>query len=424
MRSNLKPIPRVAYVASFPPRECGIATFTCDLAEAIQDQVRVPAFVVAINERAGGYPYDARVRGCITRDDCASYRDAAWLVAKSPVDIINVQHEYGLFGGDWGEYLVEFYRHATQPIVTTLHTVLPNPDPTLRRVTRALAEYSARVVVLADAAVDILARDYGISRGCIRMIPHGVPTITPSPGAREQAKAALGYTGRMILSTFGLINPNKGIEYALRALPEIARQHPNVLYLIIGETHPGVRAHQGENYRAQLQQLVRELDLDTFVEFADRYMTLEQLVQYLQATDIYLVPYLNPHQIVSGTLAYAVGTGKAIIATPMTYAREVLADGRGILVPFRNSDAIASAVNRLLSDPIARARMEQRTFEYSRNWTWRAVGAQYINLFTEVLRDELPASVPRSLDANDRFSRNLSTRDLYPARSPSGVHAG
>jgi glycosyltransferase involved in cell wall biosynthesis len=414
---------RVAYVASFPPRECGIATFTRDLAVAIEDLTRTRAIVAAMNDRPDGYAYDERVHVQIARDDRASYRDAARQLQRLPIDLINVQHEYGLFGGEWGEHLLEFYRHAAQPIVTTLHTILPNPDPTLRRVTRELAEYSACVVVLADAAVPILVRDYGVSRACIRMIPHGVPAVELSPGAREQAKAAFGYTGRLILSTFGLINPNKGIEYALRALPDIARRHPNVLYLIIGKTHPGVRAWSGENYREQLQRLIRELSLDAYVEFADDYMTLEQLVQYLRMTDVYLVPYLNPHQIVSGTLAYAVGAGKAVVATPMTHAREVLADGRGVLVPFRDSAAIARAVNQLLADPTARAAMEQRAYAYSRGWTWRAVGAQYTHLFAEVLRYDLPTLASGSSVADDRLGRGFSARDLYTAGSTTRLHA-
>lgn len=414
----------IAYLASFPPRECGIATFTRDLALAVEHLTHTHAVVAAMNDRLDGYAYDERVRVQIARNDRSSYRHAAQQLHQFPIDVINVQHEYGLFGGDWGEYLLEFYHHATRPIVTTLHTVLPNPDPTLRRVTRELAEYSTSVVVLAETAVPILERDYGIPRSSIKMIPHGVPIVEFSSTARARAKAELGFADRLILSTFGLINPNKGIEYALRALPDIVRQHPKVLYLIIGETHPGVRAHQGENYRWQLHNLVRELDLGAFVVFVDRYMTLAQLVQYLQATDVYVVPYLNPHQIVSGTLAYAVGAGKAIVATPLAYAREVLADGRGVLVPFRDSAAIARAVNRLLSDPGARAVMEQRAFAYSREWTWRAVGAQYVNLFAEVLRDAVPTPAVRSPRSADRLGWDFSTRDLYPTRSAPRVHAG
>lgn len=377
-------IPRVAYASSFPPRACGIATFTSDLVVAIEMLTEIPAIVVAMNNRRG-YDFDDRVRLRIEQDDRASYREAARRLARFPVEVINVQHEYGLFGGTWGEYLLDLYRAAAQPIVTTLHTTLPNPDPALRRVTRELAKYSERVIVLAEAAIPILTRDYDIARERIKMIPHGIPTVHNSPLERKKAKENLGYSGRKVLSTFGLISPNKGIEYALRALPDIVRAHPDVLYLIVGETHPGVRASEGEKYRARLQHLVRELKLGAHVEFQDRYMTLQQIVEYLQATDVYVVPYLNPHQIVSGTLAYAVGAGKAIVATPSTYAREVLADGRGVIIPFRDSTAIAREVNRLLSNPATRCEMEQRTFDYSHDWTWPAVGEQYLNVFSEAV---------------------------------------
>ncbi len=416
--------PRTAYLASFPPRECGIATFTRDLAVAIETLTGSRATVAAMNDGRASYAYDERVRIQIARDDRASYRSAAHALRNLPIDVVNVQHEYGLFGGEWGEYLLEFYRDATQPIVTTLHTTLPQPDRRLRQVTRELAEHSARVVVLAESAVPILTRDYGVPRERIRVIPHGVPSVNPSPALRERAKARLGYAGRLILSTFGLINPNKGIEYALHALPSIAREHPNVLYLIVGETHPGVRATAGENYREQLQQLVRTLHLGPWVEFQDRYLTLGQVVEYLQATDVYVVPYLDPHQIVSGTVAYAVGAGRAVVASPFAYAQEVLADRRGVLVPFRDSAAIASAVNRLLSDPAARSELEQRAYAYSRGWTWPAVGTRYLELFAEVVHDELPAVTFVSSLADDRLRGAFPTRDLHPARSTEGVHAG
>ena len=385
--------PRLAYLASFPPRQCGIATFTFDVMTAVEAATHQPAIAVAMNDRPERYAYDNRVAIQIDRNDLSSYVAAARKLAQMPIDVINVQHEYGLFGGAWGEYLLELYERACQPIVTTLHSVIPNPDPVLKRVTRELAERSAKIIVLANAATDILTRDYGIARSKIHMIPHGIPTVTHPVRAHNVAKLNLGYQGRTLLSTFGLISPNKGIEFAIRALPDVVRAHPDVLYLIIGQTHPGVRAHEGEAYRNQLQDLVRELRLQANVEFVDRYLSLPQLMEYLLATDTYVIPYLNPTQIVSGTLAYAMGSGKAVISTPFIHAREVLAHGNGVLVPFKDSPAMTHAINNLLDHPTVRHEMEQRAFAFSRSWTWPAVAEQYVTVYEEVAQRDIPVSV-------------------------------
>ena len=393
MLRPVQPPPRLAFLASFPPRQCGIATFTFDVMTAVEALTRQPSVVVAMNDRPERYAYGNRVRMQIDRNDLSSYVAAARKLAQMPVDVINVQHEYGLFGGERGEYLLELYERASQPIVTTLHSVIPNPDPVLRRVTRELAELSARVIVLANAATEILARDYGILRSKIHMIPHGIPTVMQPARAHGVSKLNMGYQDRMLLSTFGLISPNKGIEFAIRALPEVVSAHPEVLYLIIGQTHPGVRAHEGETYRTGLQNLVRELQLQANVEFVDRYLSLPQLMEYLLATDAYIIPYLNPTQIVSGTLAYAMGSGKAVISTPFIHAREVLANGNGILVPFRDSAAMAVAMNNLLGYPTLRRAMEQRAFAFSRSWTWPAVAEQYVNVYEEVALRDVPVPV-------------------------------
>ena len=385
--------PRLAYLASFPPRQCGIATFTYDVMTAVEAATHQPSVAVAMNDRPERYAYDSRVSIQIDRDDLSGYVAAARKLAQMPVDVLNVQYEYGLFGGERGEYLLELYQRARQPIVTTLHSVIPNPDPVLRRVTRELAERSAKVIVLAHAATDILTRDYGISRSKIRMIPHGIPTVTQPVRAHGVAKFNMGYEGRTLLSTFGLISPNKGIEYAIRALPDVVSAHPEVLYLIIGQTHPGVRASEGEAYRNQLQTLVRELNLQANVEFVDRYLTLPQLLDYLLATDLYVIPYLNPTQIVSGTLAYAMGSGKAVISTPFIHAREVLANGNGVLVPFRESEAMTLAINNLLDYPTVRREMEQRAYASSRSWTWPAVAEQYVDVYEEVMHRAVPVPV-------------------------------
>ena len=361
--------------------------------QAVESSTRLPSVVVAMNDRPERYPYGSRVKLQIDRNDLSSYVSAARKLSQMPVDVINVQHEYGLFGGEWGEYLLELYHRASQPIVTTLHSVIPNPGATLRRVTRALADGSGRLIVLANAATDILAEDYGIARSKIHMIPHGIPTITQPTRSHVAAKLKLGYHGRTVLSTFGLIGPGKGIEFAIRALPTIVSAHPDVLYLVIGQTHPGVRAHEGEAYRTGLQDLVRELNVHGNVEFVDQYLTLPQLMDYLLATDVYVIPYLNPTQIVSGTLAYALGCGKAVVSTPFIHAREVLARGMGSLVPFRDSEALTVAINYLLENPLIKQTMEARAFASSRSWIWPAVAEQYVNVYEEVALRELPVAV-------------------------------
>jgi len=390
--ATLQTPPRMAFLGSFPPRQCGIATFTYDVMTAVETATNQPSVVMAMNDRPEGYAYDKQVQIKIERNDIRSYIAASQKLAQMPIDAINIQHEYGLFGGERGEYLLELYKRANKPIVTTLHSVIPNPDPVLKRVTCELAQHSARLIVLANAATDILTQDYGIPRNKIKMIPHGIPTVTQPIRAHFASKLNLGYKDRTLLSTFGLISPNKGIEFAIRALPEVVRTHPEVLYLIIGQTHPGVRAHEGEVYRAQLQTLVNDLHLQNNVAFIDRYLSLSQLINYLLATDTYLIPYLNPTQIVSGTLAYAMGSGKAIISTPFIHAREVLGNGNGTLVPFRDSAAMTHAINNLLDHPNLRHSMEQRAYAFSRSWTWPAVAEQYVNTYKEVISHDIPIS--------------------------------
>lgn len=382
---------RLAYVASYPPRQCGIATFTHDVMSAVERVSGEPALIVAMNDKPQAYSYPGRVALQIERNDLSSYVKAARELGRMQIDAISIQHEYGLFGGEWGEYLIEFCDLVRQPVVTTLHSVIPNPSPALRQVARALAERSQRLIVLANAATAILAKDYGIASGKVQMIPHGIPTVIRPEAGRREAKARFGYAGRTLLATFGLISPNKGIEVAINALTEVVRQQPDVLYLVIGQTHPGVLASEGEAYRTRLQTLVRDLGLEANVAFVNQYLTLPQLMAYLMACDLYVVPYLNPDQIVSGTLAYAMGSGRAVISTPFIHAREALANGNGVLVPFNDSKAMSDAMQRLLADPSARYEIERRAFASSRTWTWPAVAAQYHAAYQEVLQHAAPA---------------------------------
>jgi glycosyltransferase involved in cell wall biosynthesis len=409
-------------LSSFPPRQCGIATFTYDLVTAVEGVTRQRACVVALNDRSEGYEYDEHVCLQIDRGKLEDYGAAAQQLARMPVDVINVQHEYGLFGGEWGESLLSFYEYAAQPIVTTLHSVLSNPGPTLRRVTRTLAERSARVVVLAEAATSILVNDYGVSRAKIKLIPHGIPNVTQPEQRHSHAKMRLGYEDRTLLATFGLISPNKGLEYALHALPKLVKERPDLLYMIIGQTHPGVRAGNGETYRSHLQTLVRDLHLASNVTFVDRYLSLNELLEYVLATDIYVVPYLNPDQIVSGTLAYALGCGKAVVSTPFVHAKEALAQGRGLLTPFCDSAAMSVAIRRLLNEPALRQELERRAYAASRSWIWPEVARQYNITYQEAIGHAVSQVEFQPSASSQRLDRHLSAREMDGARPEPRLH--
>jgi glycosyltransferase involved in cell wall biosynthesis len=377
--------PRVAWLASYPPRECGIATFTRDLTQAVAQQTARAPRVVAIEEPGSGersYPPEVFAR--LTRDDPRSYDRLNAELHAADIDVLCVQHEYGLYGGQWGALLPRALRRIDVPVVTTMHTVLSRPSPELLGVTRALCEHSSALVVLAKAAIPLLTDVYGCDPTRLHFIPHGIPSVSRVPGLRRAAKARLGFSGRTLLSTFGLIGPGKGIEYVLRALPEAARRHPDLLYLVLGETHPGERRVHGERYRRSLEALVAELDIGRHVSFEPRFLEYGELIEYLLATDLYLMPYLEPEQIASGTLAYAVGCGKAVIATSFRYAREVLANGQGALVPFREAPAIEAELLRLLGDRGALAAMERRAYEASRIMQWPHVASEYRRLFAEL----------------------------------------
>ncbi len=402
--STLRPImahPVMAFLASFPPRPCGIATFTADLAEAIdQASPLSPASqVIAINAGAPAYAYGPRVRWTIERDDLQSYLQAAQAINASPVQVVSIQHEYGLFGGTDGAYVLSFLRRLEKPAVLTLHTVLERPDPAMRHLTEELAAAAAGVVVLAERAQRILAEYYPrVHLANVHVIPHGTPSVTYASPAGF--KKALGLEDHTVLSTFGLLGPEKGIEYALAALPEVVRHHSNVLYLVLGETHPEVRRQHGETYRAFLEAQVSALGMQDHVRFYQRYLQQDELVQMLQATDVYLLPYLNPLQIASGTLSYAVASGKSIVSTPFLHAQEVLSDGRGVLTRFHDSESLATAIISLLDHPEQRLRMEQAAYRYGQHMRWPAVGQAYSQLFQRLAAKPAEERLSRILGIN------------------------
>lgn len=376
-------VPPVLLLGSYPPRECGIATFTHDVVTSFNNAFGTKSEVVAVDEPGGeGRRYPANVVARLSEQDRGSYGAAANFINHHPADILNIQHEYGLFGGERGEWLVDLIDAVEKPTVITLHTVLPEPDENMLGVTRRLCQRATKVVSLSGTGKHLLETVYGINPDRLKLIHHGVPDVPFQ--STDAAKASFGIGQRMVISTFGLINRGKGLEFAIQAMRDVVKGHPEALYLILGETHPVVRRQEGESYRESLQEMVREFGLQNNVQLIDKYLDFDELVSYLAATDIYLTPYLNPVQIVSGTLAYAVGCGKAVVSTPYLYAEELLAHGRGFLCNFRDADSIADRLNMLLDDPSFRRSTERRAYRFGRQMTWPHVAEEYGRLFVEL----------------------------------------
>jgi glycosyltransferase involved in cell wall biosynthesis len=374
-----------ASISSYPPRECGIATFTADLTRAIgESDGGIDTRVVAIDEQGHRCNYSSPVWHTIDQHDPRSWTRLAHLLNASDVQLLSLHHEFGLCGrfepdGSFVDYTTGFQEHLAVPLVTTLHTVVPHPDTSLRAAIRRLHSHSDALVVMANTARLLLTQQYGIDPDYIYVIPHGVPE--PETAPPDAIKKELGLAGRTVVSTFGLISRGKGLQYMLRALPEVVKHHPDVVYLVIGETHPVVRRQEGESYRESLHDLARQLGIEDNVCFVDQYLSQRQIMRYLQATDIYVTPYVNRDQITSGTLAYALGSGKAIISTPYLYATEVLAEGRGLLAECESPASLARCLRLYLEEPEYRARCAQRAGEYGAQMQWHVVGARYADLF-------------------------------------------
>jgi glycosyltransferase involved in cell wall biosynthesis len=373
----------IAFLGTYAPRECGIATFTKDLIDSIDLLGEfAPARVISVNERDTIYYYDGRVKRQIRQDVEEDYVQAANYIDSSRINVVNVQHEFGIYGGDWGNYILSFLKNVHKPVVTTLHTVQPDFEPKGQSVLKEIIFYSNAVVVMAKAAKTIL-NEYNIPSRKINIVQHGCPDI-PFVNS-ESVKPSLGLKGKTILSTFGLINRGKGIEYAIQALPSLVEKHPEILYLIIGETHPEVRKIEGETYRMNLISLIEQLGLKNHVRFHNRFLTKRELIKYLQATDIYVTPYIAPNQISSGTLVYALGAGKAIVSTPYLHAKEVLAQGRGLFCEFKDPDSIAKELKKLLENDRLRRNIEKKAYKYSRSFTWPKVAQKYAAILKQAI---------------------------------------
>jgi glycosyltransferase involved in cell wall biosynthesis len=373
-------INRIGFIGNYLPRQCGIATFTTDLCETIATEYDgTTCIALPVNDLEAGYPYPARVRFELTEKDIDSYRRAADFLNINSVDLVCLQHEYGIFGGRAGSHILALLRELRMPIVTTFHTILHDPDPDQQRVLKEVAALSDRLVVMSERGREFLQKIYGVQPEKIDFIPHGIPDVPFMDPSFH--KDLFGVEGKTVLLSFGLLSANKGIETVIAALPAILTRHPNVVYIILGATHPQVVRNEGETYRLSLQWLAHEKGVEGQVIFYNRFVSLEELVEFIGAADIYITPYLNEVQITSGTLAYTLGAGKAVISTPYWYAEEMLAEERGVLVPFRNPAALAEQVIDLLDNEPKRHAMRKRAYLFGRAMVWPQVARRYMESF-------------------------------------------
>lgn len=390
-------IKRIAFIGNYFPRQCGIATFTTDLCEAIATQFsEVTCIALPVNDTETGYAYPPRVRFELIEKDINSYHRAADFLNINDVDMVCMQFEYGIFGGKAGSHIISLLRELRMPIVTTLHTILKNPNPDQKRVLEEVAALSDRLVVMSELGYEFLQSIYNVPPVKIDMIPHGIPDVPFVDPSFN--KDLFGVEGKTVLLSFGLLSASKGIETVISAMPEIVARYPDSVYIIVGATHPHVIQHEGETYRLSLQWLAQQKGVERNVIFYNRFVSLEELVEFISAADIYITPYINEAQITSGTLAYTLGAGKAIISTPYWYAQEMLSDGRGVLVPFRDHDALAKQVINLLDNEAERHAMRKRAYMFGRSMIWSKVAQSYMESF-ERARTERRHYIPPGFTA-------------------------
>ena len=379
---------RIAVIGNYLPRHCGIATFTTDLCAAISGECgSARLLALPVNDTEEGYDYPDRVRWSLTQDCVKSYQEAAEFLNFNNIDMVCLQHEYGIFGGPAGSHILHLLRGLKMPVVTTLHTVLREPNPDQMLVMQEIAELSDRLIVMSQLSSQFLQEIFKVPGSKIDMVPHGVPDL-PFLDPNFY-KDRFGVEGKAVLLTFGLLSPNKGIENVIRALPQILSKHKNVAYIVAGATHPHILRREGDKYRASLQALAKEVGVEAQVIFHNRFVSPEEMVEFIGAADIYITPYQHEAQVVSGTLAYALGAGKAIISTPYWHAIELLDDRRGALVPFQNPDAIAQKTIELLDTPAIRHSMRKRAYLFAREMVWKRVAQGYMESFARVRSDRM-----------------------------------
>lgn len=372
----------IAFLSTYPPRECGLATFTQDLVTQL-DEMALPGRnrIIAVSNESLRYGDEVVME--LAQDDRKSYVQTANELNHSDIELLVIEHEFGIYGGEEGEYLLDLINNLQIPFVTTLHTVLPAPNAKQRNIVNALGQKGEKMVTMAKNTVDILTNTYGIDPSKIAVINHGVPCM--HMGSRERLKAENGLEGRAVISTFGLLGPGKGLEYGIEAIAKVADKHKEVLYYILGQTHPAIKKQSGEDYRTALTAMLKELGIEDNVVFVNKYLTKEEIVRYLILSDIYMTPYLSRDQAVSGTLAYAAGYGRVIVSTPYRYAEEMLSQGRGLLAKFRDSQSLAGCIEYVLDHPGEKERMERKTFETGKTMMWEQVAEEYKTLIASVL---------------------------------------
>jgi len=380
----------IAFLSTYPPRECGLATFTQDLLSHMSKiQMTGQSKVIAIsNDR---FRYDDKVIMELTQNDRSSYSRTASRLHHSDIALLVIEHEFGIYGGEWGEFILDLVHGLQIPFVTTLHTLLPEPNEKQRHIINVLGQKGEKIITMAKNSVELLIDVYGIAASKIAVINHGVPYMPME--SRQKLKEGLGLKNRSIISTFGLLGPGKGLEYGVEAIAKAAKRHKDVLYFILGQTHPTIKKESGEEYRSTLEKLVEKLGIKDNVRFVNKYLTQEEIIRYLNLSDIYLTPYLDKDQAVSGTLAYAAGYGRVIVSTPYSYAKEMLADGRGLLARFRDSESIADCIEYVLDHVEEKEQMERKMLELGKTMTWEYVAQQYKELFCEVLKQYKTSAV-------------------------------
>lgn len=367
-------------IGTYPPTKCGIAEYTKELTQSLMAK-GVDVDVVAVNQDNIMLNYPKNVVYVIRRDIREDYIKLAKFVNTEDYDVVHIQHEFGIFGGEWGSYIIDFMKRIKVPVITTLHTVLPsNAEIPIEKPLKKVIKYSDLVTVMNYSSLNILRNDYGIDTKKITVVPHGIRTIYLDKTPRE-IREELGIDGYFILLTIGLISPNKGIEYAIKALPKILKYNDKVLYLIVGETHPKLKAIYGESYREKLKRLARELGVEDKVVFINKFLTKEEYIKYIIASDVVILPYLDKYQVSSGSLSYAIGYGKVVISTPFLYALEVLSNGRGLLCRFRDPNSIARAVIVVMKNPKLKAMIEAKALEYGLKLRWEAVSESLLKVY-------------------------------------------
>jgi glycosyltransferase involved in cell wall biosynthesis len=407
--SSIRPV----FLATYPPEQCGLATFTKDSADAVDSAAgRSISEIIAIEKTHLLMGSVGRVAHVIDNSQSGAYRNAASVVNEGHWDVVSLQHEFGLYPGDWGQEIMQFVRNCKVPIVCTLHTLLTNPGDLPRRLIRELSARSESTIVMTKIAASLLRNVYGISNASVRIIPHGVPIV---PYNRDRShRSELGLAGRKVLCTFGLINPGKGLESMIRAMPQIVDKCPEAIYYIVGVTHPQVKRQTGEVYREQLIELAASLGVSENVRFVNQYLSLHELIVFLQSCDVFITPYPGKDQIASGTMAYAMAAVGAVVSTPYLYAKEVLADGRGLVVPFSCERSLADAVLRYLTESQLLETTRRQAYLYAKSMFWPTVGKQYLDTFEQAAsrsKTRLHLHAPATVNGDSSTLANSLTRN-------------